>query len=483
VDDAERYGPDLRVGREVLIMHRYAANPSADDAAVIISCDSHVGPRLKEELRQYCPASHLDQFDAFTEEWLENSPLRKMFGSERANRKYLLEHFDETRATVARNVLTEGAWDPKARLEDMDRDGIAADIIFHGLQAGDVAPLPFTPDLIAGREDWENKELVALGRHMYNQWLADFVSAAPERFAGLAQLPMWDIDAAIKEVRWAHDAGLRGINFPRSRSGLLPYNHPDWEPFWAVCEELGMTLSTHVQGAGVDELVSLKGEGVFAVQLLEINGTTARQSTHQMVLGGVFERHPNLNLVFTEQTGTWWPDLMDSMDEIAGRLDVSNSAFRPKEDTFYTGYKRRPSDYAKNVFMGGSFLAPYEAEDAIRLGYTKQVMWGSDYPHTEGCWQYPRYDGETPMTHLAMRDTFGGLPYATIAQFVGGNAGRCYGFDMDHLQGVADAIGAPTYGELATPLSEPPEDPATTTRAAFGAFRRQPRRTESFQLS
>ena len=60
---------------------------------------------------------------------------------------------------------------------------------------------------------------------------------------------MWDVDAAVAEVEWAHDAGLRGVNFPAMRDGELPeYNRRLWEPLWSVCEELGMPLVTHVGG-------------------------------------------------------------------------------------------------------------------------------------------------------------------------------------------------------------------------------------------
>jgi predicted TIM-barrel fold metal-dependent hydrolase len=445
---------------------------TVDTHTVLVSCDSHVGPRLQEDLRQYCPEKYLAEFDSFTKEWQTSAPVRIMFGSKRADRDTLLANSEETRKTAIRNVLTDGGWDPHTRLRDMDSDGVAADVIFHGLQAGRVDPLPFTSDLIAGREDAEHKELVALGRHMYNQWLADFVSVSPERHVGLAQLPMWDIDASIKELEWARAAGLNGVYFPRHRAGLAPYTDPVWEPFWAACEDLEMTLTTHTQGAGVDELVQRRGEGTFAIQLLEINGAAARESTHHLVLGGVFERHPGLNLVFTEQPGLWWPGLMDAMDEMALNLHNRGAAVRADETTFYSGYEKRPSSYARHIFVGGSFLAAYEAKDAVEQGYASQVFWGSDYPHTEGTWQYARYDGEPPMTHLALRDTFGGIPIDKISLMAGANAVRVYGLDKEKLQAVADSIGAPTLGELSTPLGTEPEDPTTTTRAAFGAFRR-----------
>ena len=62
------------------------------------------------------------------------------------------------------------------------------------------------------------ESLIALGRHIYNQWLADFCALAPARRVGLAQLPLWDIDAAVAEVEWAHDARSARHQLPRARA-------------------------------------------------------------------------------------------------------------------------------------------------------------------------------------------------------------------------------------------------------------------------
>ena len=70
---------------------------------------------------------------------------------------------------------------------------------------------------------------------------------------------MWDIDQAIAEVEWAHDHGLKGVNFPALRGGeILEYNNPAWDPFWAVCEERNLPLVTHVGAAGT---VKYEGAG------------------------------------------------------------------------------------------------------------------------------------------------------------------------------------------------------------------------------
>ncbi|MFX6980562.1 hypothetical protein ABTH98_20280, partial [Acinetobacter baumannii] len=48
------------------------------------------------------------------------------------------------------------------------------------------------------------------GVQAHNRWLADFCSLAPHRRAGIAQIFLNDVDAAVAEIRWAHAAGLRG---------------------------------------------------------------------------------------------------------------------------------------------------------------------------------------------------------------------------------------------------------------------------------
>ena len=54
---------------------------------------------------------------------------------------------------------------------------------------------------------------------MYNRWLVDFCSVEPERHAGMCHVPIWDMDASIAEVVWAHEHGLQGGELPRSLVG------------------------------------------------------------------------------------------------------------------------------------------------------------------------------------------------------------------------------------------------------------------------
>ena len=274
----------------------------------------------------------------------------------------------------------------------MDRDGIAAEVIFHGSQNGE--PMPFLPQLLGNNASFDIDPVLApVGERIYNRWLADFCSVEPERHVGLAHVPMWDIDAAVREVEWAAEAGLRGVNFPAPRHGVyLEYNDRAWEPFWSACQACGMTLATHV---GVASPGRASGPEALALTSIEDGGYFARRAIWWMIFGGVFERHRDLHLVITESPGEWWTHTMVELDSTWLSQADWNAALREQ-------VPRRPSEYcASNVFVGASFLAPFEAARAVDEGYASQLLWGSDYPHIEGTWQYPA--GRRRRAHHARR--------------------------------------------------------------------------------
>ena len=53
------------------------------------------------------------------------------------------------------------------------------------------------------------------------------------------------------------------------------------------------------------------------------------------------------------------------------------------------------------------------------FGYDRNVLWGSDYPHLEGTWQFTAEEDEEPQTHLSLRFTFAGLPERPVRGMVG----------------------------------------------------------------
>jgi predicted TIM-barrel fold metal-dependent hydrolase len=283
---------------------------------------------------------------------------------------------------------------------------------------------------------------------MYNRWLADASAVENARAFGLAHVPLWDVDLAMEEAKFAKAAGLGGINWPAPKSWVKEYDDPIWEPFWSVCESLDMPLFTHsgavVQGHLADRQAKASPQS-FPLIVMEGAGWPARRGVARMIFGGVFERHPALKLLLVEQPGNWWQSALYEFD----------AAWRTGTPEFFELVPRPPSEYcAENVFVGASFMSHFEAEAAIAGGYGSNYMWGSDYPHREGTWGYRDTPDEPSRTGLALRATFTGLDPGPVAAMLGANAVRVLGLDGPALQRVADRIGAPSVASVVEPLTE-----------------------------
>ena len=123
--------------------------------------------------------------------------------------------------------------------------------------------------------------------------MADLSAAHPGRHAGIAVVPIRDVQAAVVEVHWARDAGLAGgISLPPiSLSGDYPmYNDPVYEPLWAACEATGMPLNIHgggdtpFYGGGPESIALILAESDF----------WSRRALPFLIFGGVFDRYPDL---------------------------------------------------------------------------------------------------------------------------------------------------------------------------------------------
>jgi predicted TIM-barrel fold metal-dependent hydrolase len=132
-----------------------------------------------------------------------------------------------------RHPMTEGASNPQARLRDMDAMGVDQAFLyptwfaegFHLIEDPDVA--------------------YALAR-AYNNWIADFCKAAPDRLFAAAMVPLQNMDHTVEELRRiAKIACFRGAFIrPMFLEGHY-LTHPFYDPLWAELESLGITLAVH----------------------------------------------------------------------------------------------------------------------------------------------------------------------------------------------------------------------------------------------
>jgi predicted TIM-barrel fold metal-dependent hydrolase len=402
---------------------------------LVVSADAHAGPSVARQLRDYCPPAYrrdYDEFLAALDHDQHTAPVNrddKLVGGNAHVKLTQLSRQDPNapewlKAAWAQSRDCAGLQDPDARRADMDADGVAVDVIFAGGDNGET--LPFAGiGIDAGSPD-VSPELKAVGGHIWNAWLADFISGAPERHIGVMQIPIWDVDLAVKEIEWSRSVGLKAVNLPAPRRDYPPYTDAMYEPLWSVCADLGVPLVTH--SGGGEPALGLDGPLGRAVSAAEIHWLS-RRGLWQLIFGGAFERHPGLKLVFTEQRVTWVPETLRDLDSIyCSQVHREVAATLP----------RRPSEYWRDhCFLSGSFLAPFEAAARHEVGITN-LMWGSDYPHQEGTW---------PRTRLAMRNALSGIPEDEVRMILGENALEVYDIDEDAVRAIAARIG-PTPTEL-----------------------------------
>jgi predicted TIM-barrel fold metal-dependent hydrolase len=326
----------------------------------------------------------------------------------------------------------------------MESDGIVGEVLFPNT----VPPFYPATSLKAHvpPSDPHALELRWAGLRAHNRWLADFCAATPGRRAGIAQILLADVDAAVDEIRWAHGAGLTGgVLLPGAPpgAGLPPLYSPVYEPIWQVCEDLGMPVNHH-SGSAVPPMDDTPVDNV--VFLLEVTWWAHRAFMH-LVFGGVLERHPSLQLVLTEQGTGWIPDELARLDYFFERMRTAEGSQEVEWGRDVVGaLSLTPSEYwARQCHVGASFIRPTEVTVRDTVGVDR-IMWGSDYPHRESSFPYSRE---------AMRLSFAGIDETEVRAMLGGNAAEVYRFDLDALAPVAARVG-PRVDEVAQPL--PVED-------------------------
>lgn len=383
------------------------------DHYLVISSDCHAG-LPPEQYRDYLDPKYRDAFDVALP--IQNKAARA------AGKKFLVDEINEEWRKGVESELV-GAWDHDARIRMLDGDGIAGEVIFpDGITELNMPP--FGAGLSLPTEDVV-PELQWAGARAHNRWLAEFCQMSAERRAGLAVVPLfWDVEEAAKEVKWAQQNGLRGVLIPNRWGSQDSYQHPKYDPFWAVCEDLQMVVNFHSGAAPMEDYGD--GPGMVGIYISEVAWWLVRPLTF-MIWSGVFERFPKLRVAVTEGTAVWVPEFLQLLD-----FRYLETPYSAKLGDYRSHLSCKPSEYfARNVLVGASCMPRREAEMRHEIGID-QIAWGSDYPHPEGAW---------PHTREQMAETFNGLPPAELEKMLGGNAAEWYGFDREKLAPIVARVG------------------------------------------
>ncbi len=391
----------------------------------VISADTHCGADVVA-YRPYLSSKFHDEFDA----WAATYEVP----------------FADLRAPTAYR-----SWDSDRRLAEHETDGIVAEVLFPNtvppfFEEGNLVALP------PSEADYERRWA---GVQAHNRWLADFCAAAPGRRAGVVQVFVNHLEDALAEISWAaqHVAIFGGILVPSIPPGspLPPLYDPHYDPLWRLCEEIGAVVNVHA-GSGLPAYGEL--DIARAIMLVELPWFSHRPLWH-LIFGGVLERFPNLKVALTEQGVAWLPRGLETLDWFYGRMVHGGAAEAMYFGAAAQGMSMKPSEYfARNVWVGASFLR--SSESALRPHFGgDRIMWGDDYPHSEGTW---------PFSREALRVAFAGESPDVVQRCVGANAAQLYGFDLGALAPLTARFG-PFVDEVAEPLAPGDYPPGSTSNA------------------
>src|ERR687891_1864177 len=105
---------------------------------------------------------------------------------------------------LLQSLRVPGGYDPHARIADMDRDGIDAAVLYPSMAMFFVPVDPI--------EALHDIEFVTDCQRAYNDWVAEYCSASPQRLFGMAAVPLQDVERAVAEAeRAVHTLGLKGV--------------------------------------------------------------------------------------------------------------------------------------------------------------------------------------------------------------------------------------------------------------------------------
>jgi predicted TIM-barrel fold metal-dependent hydrolase len=417
---------------------------------IVISSDNHAGADLYG-YRPYLEKKWHEEFD----EWAAAYSNPWDFVEARTANQDGFELESEEILTGAASWHSSLNWDSPKRKAHMDADGVVGEVIFPN-----TAP-PFMPGSVlsgkgpASRSEYEHRWA---GLQAHNRWLADFCKEVPGQRAGIAQVLLEDVDNAVEEVRKIKELGLTGgILLPMDGplGGTVPLYVDDLEPLWQVCEELDVPIHKHSSAPPEQPGAARSGPGVVAIGFAERQFFNHR-SVAQMIFAGVFERHPGLKMVFSESGIGWVPRHLEMLDSLYGTGSDRNGLLAflaPSMEVL----SMKPSDYfGRNIYLGASLFLPSEAKIRYDVGIS-QIMWGVDYPHSEGTFPYSRE---------AISLTFADVPPAETADMLGLNAAKVFNFDVNHLQKLADQVG-PTVADVRTRPGSVPQIPGDTLSPVF----------------
>jgi predicted TIM-barrel fold metal-dependent hydrolase len=323
--------------------------------------------------------------------------------------------------------MTRAATYTPERLEVMDALGVGTQVVYPNAIGFGAAKM-----ISLG----EDNDLRMFHIRAYNDAIADVQKESQGRLIGQMVLPLWDIAEAVKEMQRGRKLGLTGVSMtdqPQHWNQPL-LSSPEWDPFWAACQELGAPVNFHIASGDWESAHIAKGfwgdqrfllgddELAFNGPLAAFQSTTLFMGNQtcvmNLILSGILDRFPKLKFVSVESGLSWVPFIIQSL-ELSFREVLSADERRR--------YKRSPREaFLDQVYVTYWFENKTSVDYYIDSMGSDNILFETDFPHPVST-----YPGVQAVVH----DTIGHLPDALQRKVLYGNAEKLYGIKVGKVRG------------------------------------------------
>jgi predicted TIM-barrel fold metal-dependent hydrolase len=245
-----------------------------------------------------------------------------------------------------------------------------------------------------------------------NTWLSDRVADAAGRLMVAVNLRFEDLDWVIGELTRMRERGSRTFLLKSEPTGDTPPNHPDYDRLWSAVTDLGMVPIVHVgQSPAIYHPAWANTDDPPLIRMISVLQPTQQALVflNAMVLGGVFERHPDLTVVFAEHGIDWIVEATQRMDLLTA--PGISPIVMGEYDLPLT-----PGDYVRRNIRVTPLPVAHESPLATLEALPEVPIFSSDFPHFEG-------NGD-PVGHYDKELT--ALPSQARSAFLGDNIAACF---------------------------------------------------------